>query len=131
MARALALQRVPNIGFWKAAAPERGIVDGVPNGGSGVHPDPMAGRRRAWSGAAGDQEDTPGGAHLAVLYPGAKGFLDGGERSLARVAVGVPERLADPADPDAGPGDFGYPALTDHHMIGVRRYGDRTESGRI
>ena len=101
------------------------------SGGSGVYLDPMAARRRACSGAAGDQEDTPGGTHLAVLHPGTKGFLDGGERPLTSMVVGVPERLADSADPDAGQGDFGYPALTDHHMIGVRRYGNRTESGRI
>jgi hypothetical protein len=56
---------------------------------------------------------TPLEAHLAVLHPGAEGFPDGGERSLTSLVVGVLQRLLDPADPDAGLGDFGYPVRTD------------------
>ena len=47
------------------------------------------------------------------------------------MVVGVPQRVADPADPDAGHGGLGYLVLADHHVIGVRRYGDGTEAGRI
>jgi hypothetical protein len=34
------------------------------------------------------------------------------------MVVGVPQRVADPADPDAGQGGLGYLVLADHHVIG-------------
>src|SRR6516225_317786 len=49
------------------------------SGSIGTSPSPV---RRGWSGLAGDQEDTPGGAHLAALEPGAQGFLDRRDRPL-------------------------------------------------
>jgi len=55
------------------------------------------------------------------LQPGAKSVLDSGERSLAGMVVGVSQRVADPAGPDAGQGGPGYLVLAYRHVIGVRR----------
>lgn len=82
------------------------------------------------SGAGCDQKDTPRGAHLAILEPGAQRRLDGREGLCAGLRVSFPQRLAEPADPDAGQGGLGYPVLTHYNMIGVRLDSDRIESSR-
>lgn len=43
--------------------------------------------------------------HAIALQPGAHGFLDRGERRLTSLLVGIPDRIAHPADSDAGQGD--------------------------
>jgi hypothetical protein len=63
------------------------------------------------------------------VEPGAQCCLNGGERSLTSLVVGVPERLPDPANPDAGHSDLGNSVLTDHHVIGVGGDRDGAESG--
>jgi hypothetical protein len=65
-ARAPASQRVPNIRFWNAFAPQRRTIGGVPNGGSGMQTVPMVG-----NGAVEELlEESAGGGPEQDAQPG-------------------------------------------------------------
>src|SRR5258708_6127835 len=84
-----------------------------------------------FSGAPGDEQDTPGGAHLTVEDTIAQCLLDRGERSVTGLLIGLSERLADTADAHAGHGDLGDPVLADHNVIGMRLNGDGTKPASV